>query len=71
VIQLPPTAIDKPSAMPLNTRPIDSSTIEFAPSASSSDPTAANTGAGNISGRRPKRSDSGPPINSDGTIPTT
>ncbi len=69
--QLPPTAIPSPSATPDNTRPTISHAAESGPVASTSEPATAMNGAGIISGRRPNRSDSGPPISSAGTMPST
>ncbi len=67
-----PTASDDHHAhaqRPLRARLAASSTGDCIPTASTADATAA--GAGVIIGRRPRRSDNGPPINVIGTNPTT
>ena len=71
LIQLLPTAIARPMATPLTTRPTKISTGAAAPRARSALAAIVTNGAGANSRRRPKRSDSGPPIISAGTIPTT
>ena len=71
LIQVVPTAITKPRAAPQNTRPSASSAGESGPRARMSDPSRLSGAAGSIKGRRPYRSDRGPPASRAGMIPTT
>ncbi len=71
LIHVVPTAMTRPSATPHSTRPAARRAADDSPAASTSDPASATGAAGSSRGRRPYRSESGPPSRSAGTIPRT